>query len=85
MLLEGGVRFMYVYVYIFNTFTEYRTVNSCPKNCSNFELVLLLQETCRNSGAGFLIMAIQSKNISTEFYWADSSTEGPCDPEVCDP
>lgn len=30
-------------------------------------------------------MAMLSKSLSIEFYQADSSTEGPCDPEVCDP
>lgn len=30
-------------------------------------------------------MAMLSKSMSIEFYQADSSTEGPCDPEVCDP
>lgn len=86
----GAVGFMfelYKCVYVFNILTEYQSIKFCSKNVSKVvELVFLLQKKpCRNSGAGVLIVDIESKSVSTEFYQADSNTEGPRDPEVCDP
>lgn len=48
-----GAYISYMSKFIFLTHnTECRSVNFCSQNCSHFELALLLQETCRNSGAG---------------------------------
>lgn len=74
-----------MYIYIFNTQPEHWSINVCSKNCSNADLIFVLQKMCRNSGSGFPIMAILSEGMSIEFYQADSSAEGPRDQEVCDP